>query len=96
MRFDTPEKEPSHPEQNDEIRFLAHAINSSRFAIPLRFLIDSHLPLRGIVQSSFDICGPIIGPFLDPRLHDSIRKALQDPGSWDRLVDFLYKEDGVP
>jgi hypothetical protein len=79
--------------ESDEIRLLAQTIKQSPFAVPLRFLIDSHLPLRGIVQSSLDICGPLLTPFVAEKTRVAILKALAEPTDWQQLVDFLYEEE---
>ena len=79
--------------ESDDIRRLAQTIKSSPFAVPIRFLIDSHLPLRGIVQSSLDICGPLLTPFLGEETRIAILKALAEPADWQQLVDFLYEEE---
>jgi hypothetical protein len=87
-----PENKVPLPE-NDDIRQLAETIKHSPFAVPLRFLIDSHLPLRGVMQSSFDICGPLLTPFLKEKTRIAILTALSEPKDWQQLVDFLYEEE---
>ena len=79
--------------ESDEIRILSQTIKQSPFAVPLRFLIDSHFPLRGIVQSSLDICGPLLTPFIEEKTRVAILKALAEPADWQQLVDFLYEEE---
>jgi len=84
------------PQSDDEIRLLADAINRSTFCVPIRFLIDAHLPLRGIAQSSFDIFFPFLGLVLNKTIRDGIKMALSNTTSCQKLVDYLYDQEVRP
>jgi hypothetical protein len=65
---------------------LADELERRGMAGPAGILLDAHRPLLPLIRQGAIFLGPLLGPLLGPRRFGSLRRALDDPESYERLA----------
>jgi len=63
---------------------------------PAAILLDAHRPLLPLMRQGAIFLGPLLNPLLGPRRLASLREALDDPTTYDRLAARLAGERTDP
>jgi hypothetical protein len=59
---------------------------------PAAILLDAHRPLLPLIRQGAIFLGPLLNTLLGPRRSASLREALDDPATYDRLAARLADE----
>jgi hypothetical protein len=59
---------------------------------PAAILLDAHRPLLPLLRQGAIFLDPLLSPLLGPRRLASLREALDDPATYDRLAARLAGE----
>jgi len=65
---------------------------------PAAILVDAHRPLLPLIRQGVIFLGPFLSPLVGPRRFGLLRRALDDPATYDRLAARLERDrrDALP
>lgn len=77
---------------------LADELERRGVGAPAAILLDAHRPLLPLVRQGAIFLGPLLDQLLGPRRHGILRRAIEDPATYDRLTARLAdkpRDDGA-
>ena len=75
---------------------LADELERRGIGGPAAILMDAHRPLLPLLRQGAIFLGPLLNPLLGPRRFDTLRQALEDPATYDRIAARLGAERRDP
>lgn len=74
---------------------LADELERRGIGAPAAILLDAHRPLLPLIRQGAIFLGPLLSPLLGPRRMGVVRRALEDPATYDRLAARLVSNRRV-
>lgn len=71
---------------------LADELERRGIGGPAAILMDAHRPLLPLLRQGAIFLGPLLGPLLGPRRYGVLRRAVDDPATYDRIAADLAGE----
>ena len=71
---------------------LADELERRGVAAPAAILMDAHRPLLPLLQQGAIFLGPLLKPLLGARRFGMLRRALDDPATYDRIAARLARD----
>lgn len=68
---------------------LADELERRGIGGPAHILLDAHRPLLPLIRQGAIFLGPLLGTVLGQRRHGILRRVIDDPATYERLVDRL-------
>ena len=71
---------------DDEIKRYANFIKSRRLELPAKLLLESHLPLAGLMENMGHLAMPLLAPLIGAERMERILELIRDRRSLERLA----------
>jgi hypothetical protein len=71
---------------------LADELERRGIGGPAAILLDAHRPFLPLIRQGAIFLGPLLGTLLGPRRHGILRRAVDDPATYERLTSRLAGE----
>ena len=81
-----PSGEPTSEPTSEPVERLADEIERRGIGAAAAILLDAHRPLLPLLRQGAIFLGPLVGPILGSRRHAILRRAVEDPGAYERLT----------
>jgi hypothetical protein len=65
---------------------LADELERRGIGGPAAILLDAHRPLLPLLRQGIIFLGPLLNPLLGPRRFGILRRALDDPATYDQIA----------
>jgi hypothetical protein len=75
---------------------LADELERRGVAGPAAILMDAHRPLLPLLRQGVIFLGPLLNPLLGSRRFGVLRRAVEEPAAYDRIVARLAGEPRDP
>jgi hypothetical protein len=72
---------------------LAGELDRRGLAAPAAILLEAHRPLLPLLRQGAIFLGPLVAPLIGSRRFAALRRALDDPASYERLAARLASRD---
>ena len=76
---------------SDPADALADGLERRGVAAPAAILLDAHRPLLPLIRQGAIFLGPLLGALLGPRRNGILRRAIDDPATYERLAARLAR-----
>ena len=70
---------------------LVDELERRGIAAPAAILMDAHRPLVPLLRQGAIFLGPLLSPLLGERRFGLVRRALEDPATYDRIAGRLAR-----
>jgi hypothetical protein len=84
---------PSAEPREVHAELLARELDRRGLAAPAAILLDAHRPFLPLLRQGAIFLGPLVAPVIGPRRLAALRRALDDPASYERLAARLASGD---
>jgi hypothetical protein len=74
---------------DQKIESYVNFIKSRRLELPARLILESHLPLAGLMENMGHLAMPLLAPLLGSERMNRVLDLLRDRRSMEKLVSLL-------
>lgn len=71
---------------DEEIESYANFLKSRRLELPAKLMLESHLPLAGLMENMGHFAMPLLAPFFGSERMERVLDLLRDRSSLEKLV----------